>query len=67
MNSESLHVAGRLLEHRCARTTNLYVHLDDATLMQVAECGAEEIQQKLRLWLSTQTKRTDGNSALRSR
>ncbi len=32
MNGESLHVAGRLLGHRRASTTNRYVHLDDATL-----------------------------------
>ena len=31
MNGESLHVAGRLLGHRKASTTNRYVHLDDAT------------------------------------
>ena len=30
-NGESLHVAGRLLRHRRASTTNRYVHLDDAT------------------------------------
>ena len=32
MNGESLHVAGRLLGHRRASTTNRYVHLDDVTL-----------------------------------
>ena len=48
MNGESLHVAGRLLGHRRASTTNRYVHLDDATLSQAAERAAETIQQKLR-------------------
>ena len=37
MNGESLHVAGRLLGHRRASTTNRYVHLDDATLSEAAE------------------------------
>ncbi len=37
MNGESLHVAGRLLGHQRASTTNRYVHLDDATLSHVAE------------------------------
>ncbi|MDE0694901.1 MAG: tyrosine-type recombinase/integrase, partial [Boseongicola sp.] len=47
MNGESLHVAGRLLGHRRASTTNRYVHLDDATLSQAAERVAETIRQKL--------------------
>ena len=47
MNGESLHVAGRLLGHRRASTTNRYVHLDDATLSQAAERVAASIQVKL--------------------
>ena len=47
MNGESLHVAGRLLGHRRASTTNRYVHLDDATLSQAAERVAKAIQGKL--------------------
>ena len=48
MNGESLHVAGRLLGHRPASTTNCYVHLDDATLSQAAERVALAVRQKLR-------------------
>ena len=48
MNGESLHVAGRLLGHRRASTTNRYVHLDDATLSQAADRVAVAIQRKLR-------------------
>ena len=48
MNGESLHVAGRLLGHRRASTTNRYVHLDDATLSQAAERVAAAIKRKLR-------------------
>ena len=47
MKGESLHVAGRLLGHRRASTTNRYVHLDDATLSQAADLVAEAIQGKL--------------------
>ena len=47
MNGESLHVAGRLLGHRRASTTNRYVHLDDATLSQAAERVAVAIRSKL--------------------
>ena len=47
MNGESLHIAGRLLGHRRATTTNRYVHLDDATLSQAAERVAVAIQRKL--------------------
>ena len=47
MNGESLHVAGRLLGHRRASTTNRYVHLDDATLSQASEWIAMEMQRKL--------------------
>ena len=47
MNGESLHVAGRLLGHRRASTTNRYVHLDEATLSQAAERVALEVQRKL--------------------
>ena len=48
MNGESLHVAGRLLGHRRASTTNRYVHLDDATLRQAAERVAMAVQGKLK-------------------
>ena len=48
MNGESLHVAGRLLGHRRASTTNRYVHLDDATLGQAAERVALAVERKLR-------------------
>ena len=37
MIGESVHVAGRLLGHPRASTTNRYVHLDDATLSLAAE------------------------------
>ena len=47
MNGESLHVAGRLLGHRRATTTNRYVHLDDATLSQAAERVAMAIELRL--------------------
>ncbi|MCY4420130.1 MAG: tyrosine-type recombinase/integrase, partial [Gammaproteobacteria bacterium] len=47
MNGESLHIAGRLLEHRRASTTNRYVYLDDATLSLAAERVAMLIQGKL--------------------
>ena len=47
MNGKSLHVAGRLLGHRRATTTNRYVHLDDATLRQAAEWVAMTIRHKL--------------------
>ena len=47
MKGESLHVAGRLLGHRRASTTNRYVHLDDATQSQTAERVATAIQRKL--------------------
>ena len=47
MNGESLHVAGRLLGHRRASTTNRYVHLDDATLSQAAERVAVAITLRL--------------------
>ena len=49
MNGESLHIAGRLLGHRRATTTNRYIHLDDSTLSQAAERVAVAIQRKLRL------------------
>ena len=47
MNGESLHIAGRLLGHRRASTTNRYVHLDDATLSEAAERVAVAIHAKL--------------------
>ena len=47
MNGESLHVAGRLLGHRRATTTNRYVHLDDAILSQAAEREATTVELKL--------------------
>ncbi len=46
MKGESLHVAGRLLGHRRASTTNRY--LDDATLSQASERIATAIEWKLR-------------------
>ena len=48
MNGESLNVAGRLLGHRRASTTNRYVHLDDAILRHADECVANAIDNKLR-------------------
>ena len=48
MKGESLHVAGRLLGHRRANTTNRYVHLDNATLSQASERIAIAIERKLR-------------------
>ena len=47
MNGESLHMAGRLLGHRRAATTNRYAHLDDATLSEAAELVAIEVDRKL--------------------
>ena len=47
MNGESLHMAGRLLGHRRAATTNRYAHLDDATLNEAVERIALAIKQKL--------------------
>ena len=47
MHGESLHVAGRLLGHRRASTTNRYVHLDDAILSEAAERVALAVQHKL--------------------
>lgn len=47
MIGESLHVAGRLLGHRRASTTNRYVHLDDVTLGRAAGRVAASIQAKL--------------------
>ncbi len=47
MNGESLHVAGWLLGHRRASTTNRYVHFDDATLSQAADRVAVVIKRKL--------------------
>ena len=48
MSGERLHVIGRLLGHRRATTTNQYVHLDDATLIQAAKRVAMAIQRMLR-------------------
>ena len=48
MNGESLHMAGRLLGHRRAATTNRYAHLDDATLSKAAERVANAVQRNLR-------------------
>ena len=47
MNGESLHMAGRLLGHRRAATTNRYAHFDDATLSEAAERVAGAIERKL--------------------
>ena len=49
MNGESLHMAGRLLGHRRASTTNRYAHLDDAALREAAERVAMTVQGKLNL------------------
>ena len=59
MSGESLHVAGRLLGHRPANTTNRYVHLDDATLSQTSERIAIAIERKLR---TTQWRPKGGSS-----
>ena len=57
MNGVSLHVAGRLLGHRRASTTNRYVPLDDATLSLAVERVAMTIDRKLQAteWPSTAT------------
>ena len=47
MNGESLHMAGRLLGHRRATTTNRYAHLDEATLREAAERTAVAINRKV--------------------
>ena len=47
MNGESLHMAGRLLGHRRAATTNRYAHLDDVTLSEAAERVAHAIGRKV--------------------
>ena len=47
MNGESLHIAGRLLGHRCASSTSRYVHLDGATLGRAAERVALAVHAKL--------------------
>ena len=47
MNGESLHMAGRLLGHRRAATTNRYAHLDDNALSEAAERVATAISRKL--------------------
>ena len=47
MNGESLHVAGRMLGHRRASTTNRYVHLDDAALSAAAERVAVALERRL--------------------
>lgn len=47
MNGESLHMAGRLLGHRRAATTNRYAHLHDATLIEAAERIAVAINRKV--------------------
>ena len=47
MNEGSLHVAGRLLGHPRASTTNRYFHLDDVTMSQAIERVAVAIQGML--------------------
>lgn len=47
MNGESLHMAGRLLDHRRASTTNRYAHLDNATLREAVERIVLVIKRKL--------------------
>ena len=63
MNGESLHVAGRLLGHRRATTTNRYVHLDDATLSQAAERVALAVERKLRPHGTGRARRRRGHAA----
>ena len=48
MNGQSLLVAGRLLGHRRATSTNRYARLNDVTLSEAAERVAIAIGQKLR-------------------
>ncbi len=67
MNGESLHVAGRLLGHRRASTTNRYVHLDDATLSHAAERVAETIRQKLSYSQRHNSVRLSGDASLGKR
>ena len=67
MNGESLHVAGRLLGHRRASTTNRYVHLDDATLSQAAERVAETIRRKLSYSQRYNSVRLSGDASLGKR
>ena len=47
MNGESLHIAGCLLGHRRAATTNHYAHLDDVTLRKAAERVALAVERKM--------------------
>ena len=63
MNGESLHVAGRLLGHRRASTTNRYFHLDDATMSQAAERLAAAVEQKLRRGVMSGTRSCSGARA----
>ena len=67
MSGESLHVAGRLLGHRRASTTNRYVHLDDATLSQAAQRVAESIREKLRYSRRHDPVRLSGDASLGKR
>lgn len=55
MTGDSLHVAGRLLGHRRASTTNRYVDLDDTTLSEAAERVAGVSGRKLRVAFSSPT------------
>lgn len=50
MNGESLYVAGRLLGHRRASTTNRHVHLDDATLSRRVGCSGDHAKAA---WVGT--------------
>ena len=52
MNGESLHMAGRLLGHRRATTTNRCAHLDEATLSEAAERVAMVVEKRLLTLLS---------------
>ena len=47
MNRESPHMAGRLLGHRPASTTNRYAHPDNATLWEAAERVELVVERKL--------------------
>ena len=67
MNGDSLHIAGRLLGHRQATTTNCYVHLSGATLSQAADRLVPAIQGPLQPMPCTAEKvRISGNRSFQS-
>ena len=45
MNGENLHIAERLLGHRCTRSTDRYAHFNDTSLSQAAERVAVTIRR----------------------